>query len=179
ARARFRARLRRAETHGRFRANSPVTTLGRITTVHAKLTIIDDPLLRIGSANINNRSMDFDTECDMSFEAAGRAGTGARREIERLRTKLLAHWLGCDEAIMDAAIRKAGAVGAGVEALRNAGYARLRPIEPKALGPLGELVAHYHLGDPLGPGDNWRPWVRKRASANAERRGREAVKAEG
>jgi phosphatidylserine/phosphatidylglycerophosphate/cardiolipin synthase-like enzyme len=178
-RARFLARLRRADKHGRFQAYSPVTTLGRIIIVHAKLTIIDDRLLRIGSANINNRSMGFDTECDMSFEAAGRAGTGARREIERLRTKLLAHWLGCDEAIMDAAIRKAGAVGVGVEALRNAGYARLRPIELKPLRPLGELVADYHLGDPVGPGDNWRPWARKQALTNAERRGREAVKAEG
>ena len=33
---------------------------------------IDDTLLRIGSANINNRSMGFDTECDLSLEAAGR-----------------------------------------------------------------------------------------------------------
>jgi phosphatidylserine/phosphatidylglycerophosphate/cardiolipin synthase-like enzyme len=176
-RARFLARLKRADKHGRFQAYSPVTTLGRIVIVHAKLTIIDDRLLRIGSANINNRSMGFDTECDMSFEAAGQAGTGNRREIERLRTKLLAHWLGCDEAIMSAAIRKAGAVGAGVEALRNAGYARLRPIELKSLGPLGELVGDYHLGDPLGPADSWRPWSRKRGAANAERRGRGAVKA--
>ncbi len=176
-RARFLGRLKRADKHGRFQAYSPVTTLGRIIVVHAKLTIVDDRLLRIGSANINNRSMGFDTECDMSFEAVGRAGTGNRREIGRLRTKLLAHWLGCEEAIMDAAIRKAGGVGAGVEALRNAGYARLRPIELKPLGPLGELIADYHLGDPLGPGDSWRPWRRKRGSANADRRGREAAKA--
>ncbi|MFI4965835.1 MAG: phospholipase D-like domain-containing protein [Caulobacterales bacterium] len=175
-RGRFIERLKRADKHGRFQAYSPVTTLGRIIIVHAKLTIIDDRLLRIGSANINNRSMGFDTECDMSFEAAGRAGSGNRAEIARLRTRLLAHWLGCDAALLEAAVRKAGGVGAGVEALRNAGYARLRPIELKPRGPVGEVVADYHLGDPFSAADSWRPWRRKRESASADRRGREAAK---
>lgn len=171
-RVKFIERLRRGDKHGRFRAYSPVTTLGRIIIVHAKLTIVDDRLLRIGSANINNRSMGFDTECDMSFEATGRAGTGNRREIHRLRTRLLAHWLGCGEAAMEAAIHEARGVGAGLEALRNAGYARLRPIELKPLGPVSELVADYHLGDPFSPADSGRPWRRRRESAGAARRGR-------
>ena len=175
-RVRFIEKLKRADKHGRFQAYSPVTTLGRIIIVHAKLTIIDDRLLRIGSANINNRSMGFDTECDMSFEAAGRPGTGNRREIQRLRTRLLAHWLGCDEPTVDEAIRKAGGVGRGLETLRHAGYARLRPIQLKELGPLGQVVADYHLGDPFTPADSWRAWGRKHQSANADRRGREVAK---
>jgi phosphatidylserine/phosphatidylglycerophosphate/cardiolipin synthase-like enzyme len=80
-RVRFIETLKRADKFNRFRAYSPVTTLGRIIIVHAKLTIIDDQLLRIGSANINNRSLGFDTECDMTFEAAGRAGSGNRRQM--------------------------------------------------------------------------------------------------
>jgi phosphatidylserine/phosphatidylglycerophosphate/cardiolipin synthase-like enzyme len=169
-RVKFIERLKRADKHGRFQAYSPVTTLGRIIIVHAKLTIIDDRLLRIGSANINNRSMGFDTECDMSFEATGRAGTGNRREIQRLRTRLLAHWLGCDDERMDAAIAKAGGVGKGLEALRHAGYARLRPIELPPLKPLAELVATYHVGDPCGPQDSWRPWRRRGIARNASHR---------
>lgn len=172
----FIQKLKRADKHGRLQAYSPVTTLGRIIIVHAKLTIIDDRLLRIGSANINNRSMGFDTECDMSFEAAGRSGTGNRREIAALRTRLLAHWLGCDEAVMAEAIRKAGGVGAGLEALRTAGYARLRPIELKQPGGVGKVVAAYHAGDPFSPADSWKPWRRKRESESAARRGREAAK---
>ena len=39
----------------------------------AEARSFDDTLLRIGSANINNRSLGFDTECDMSFEAQGPA----------------------------------------------------------------------------------------------------------
>jgi phosphatidylserine/phosphatidylglycerophosphate/cardiolipin synthase-like enzyme len=174
-RVRFIETLKRADKHGRFHAYSPVTTLGRIIIVHAKLTIIDDRLLRIGSANINNRSMGFDTECDLSFEAAGRAGTGNRAAITRLRTQLLAHWLGCDEAIVEAALRKAGGVGAGLEALRNAGHARLRPIELPPVKGVAAVIATYHLGDPFSPADGWRPWRRKTASENAARRGREAM----
>jgi phosphatidylserine/phosphatidylglycerophosphate/cardiolipin synthase-like enzyme len=167
--------LKRADKHGRFRAYSPVTTLGRIIIVHAKLTIIDDRLLRIGSANINNRSMGFDTECDLSFEATGRAGGGNRGEIVRLRTRLLAHWLGCDQVTVEAAIRKTGGVGPGVETLRRAGYARLRPIELPPVKGLAALIADYHLGDPFSPNDGWRPWRRKAHAKTAARRGRESA----
>lgn len=171
-RAKFLETLKRADKHGRLQAYSPVTTLGRIIIVHAKLTIIDDRLLRIGSANINNRSMGFDTECDMSFEAEGRTGTGNRGEIAALRTRLLAHWLGCDEAIMAAALRKAGGVGKGVEALRNAGYARLRPMLQPQVSGVSAFVAAYHLGDPFSPRDSWRWWRRKTEAQRADRRGR-------
>ena len=37
--------------------------------VHSKVMIVDDGFLRVGSANLNNRSMGADTECDLAFEA--------------------------------------------------------------------------------------------------------------
>jgi phosphatidylserine/phosphatidylglycerophosphate/cardiolipin synthase-like enzyme len=155
--------LRSADRHGRFQAYSPVTTLGRTIIVHAKLTIIDDRLMRIGSANINNRSAGFDTECDLSLEASGPGSAANRAEITRLRNKLLAHWLGCVEAPMEAAIHRTGKVGAALEMLRNSGYCRLRPIELKPLHPLAAFIAAFHLGDPVGPADSWRPWKRRKA----------------
>jgi phosphatidylserine/phosphatidylglycerophosphate/cardiolipin synthase-like enzyme len=156
-----------ADRHGRFHAYIPVTTLGRTIIVHAKLTIIDDRLLRIGSSNINNRSFGFDTECDLSLEASGPARSANRREILRLRNKLLAHWLGCVRPPLEEAIRTAGSVGGALESLRKGGYCRLRPIELKPLHPLAAFIAAYHLGDPVGPGDAWRPWKRS-AAAKAE-----------
>ena len=48
--------------------------------VHAKMTIIDDKLLRIGSSNLNNRSMGLDSECDLTIEVReddGRRATEA------------------------------------------------------------------------------------------------------
>jgi phosphatidylserine/phosphatidylglycerophosphate/cardiolipin synthase-like enzyme len=167
--------LKVADRHGRFHAYSPVTTLGRTIIVHAKLTIIDDVLLRIGSANINNRSLGFDTECDLSLEATGLPSTGNRAEITRLRGKLLTHWLGCVDGAMEDAICRTGSVGAALEELRGSGYCRLRPIEPKPLQPLATFIAAYHLGDPVGPRDSWRPWRRRGAIAIAARRSAQAT----
>ncbi len=155
--------LKAADRHGRCRAYSPVTTLGKTIIVHAKLTIIDDTLLRIGSSNINNRSMGFDTECDLSFEAAGPGSAANRGEIIRLRNKLLSHWLGCGDQPIKEAIQKSGSVGGALESLRTHGYCRLRPIEPEPLMPLAAFIAAVHLGDPVGPQDSWRPWRRKKA----------------
>lgn len=38
--------------------------------VHSKILIIDDRIIHIGSANMNDRSMGFDTECDVSMTAS-------------------------------------------------------------------------------------------------------------
>ena len=37
--------------------------------VHSKVMIVDDVLLHVGSANLNNRSIGLDTECDLAIEA--------------------------------------------------------------------------------------------------------------
>jgi phosphatidylserine/phosphatidylglycerophosphate/cardiolipin synthase-like enzyme len=161
--------LRSGDKHGRLRVYSPVTTLGRTIIVHAKLTIIDDTLLRIGSANINNRSMGFDTECDLSLEATS---SEHRAEITRLRNKLLAHWLGCVEGPLEDAISTTESVGTALEIMRNAGYARLRPIELEPLNPFAAFVAAHHLGDPIGPRDAWRPWLRRQVGTQEARAGR-------
>lgn len=162
-RSRFIERLREANAHDRLRVYSPVTTLGRTIIVHAKLTIIDDVFLRIGSSNMNNRSIGFDTECDLSLEASGAGAAATRRAINDIRTHLVAHWLGCSQARLEAAVGEARGLGKAIEALRAGGRCRLRPIEPKKLGPLSAFIATFHLGDPIQPGDSWRPWRRRAA----------------
>ncbi|WP_245452202.1 VTT domain-containing protein [Bradyrhizobium forestalis] len=62
--------------------------------VHSKLMIVDNRILRIGSANLNNRSMGADCECDLIFEAA----TEEHRDfIASVRHRLIAHFCGLDE----------------------------------------------------------------------------------
>jgi phosphatidylserine/phosphatidylglycerophosphate/cardiolipin synthase-like enzyme len=158
----FFKRLAGADAHGRLRAYVPRTEGGKLIIVHAKVAIIDDSLLRIGSANLNNRSGGFDTECDLTLEAGPREA-GARAAIAALRARLVAHWLGCAPEAAASAIAEAGGVGAGVERLRAEGRHRLSPLIPKPIGPLAALIAAYHLGDPTGPSDSWRPWRRPRA----------------
>ena len=164
-RSRFIARLKAADTRGRFQIYSPVTTLGRGIIVHAKLTIIDDVLARIGSANLDNRSFGFDTECDLSIEADGPNEARSRRAIAGLRTGLVAHWLGCAPEEVEAAMAREEGLRPAIDSLREDGRCRLRPIAPKRLHPLAAAIARLHIGDPVTPADSFRPWKRRRAMA--------------
>lgn len=68
--------------------------------VHAKVLIVDDTFLRIGSSNLNNRSMGFDTECDLAIEAVT---AEHRAAIARIRNRLIAeHWGSDAEAVEQA-----------------------------------------------------------------------------
>ena len=78
ARARLLKLVHDADQHDRFRIYTPVTAKGEDIYVHAKILIVDDRLLRIGSSNLNNRSMGFDTECDVAVEAVAGAPDEAR-----------------------------------------------------------------------------------------------------
>lgn len=157
-RSAFLKRLEDADRHGRFRAYSPVTRNGRIIIVHAKLAIIDDRLIRIGSSNVNNRSQGFDTECDLTLEAG--AGPATRPCVSEFRDRLIAHWLGCDERDVDQAVKAHGGVGGAVESLRAKGLDRLRPLQSRRHGAFSRFVATHHLGDPISAADSLRPWRR-------------------
>lgn len=87
-RARMIERLRDADERaggGRFSIFHPVNADGTPTYVHAKVFVVDDRLLKIGSSNIDNRSMGFDTECDVAIEAAsGRNVLSSEASLSRL-----------------------------------------------------------------------------------------------
>ena len=119
----------------------------------------------MGSANINNRSTGFDTECDVAIEADdGAKGAETRAVIRGRRTALLAHWLGKPEAEFDAALAKEGSISGAIEAMDcGSDQRRLAPLLPKPIGLLASFIAAYHIGDPAGPHDSWRPWTRRRA----------------
>jgi phospholipase D1/2 len=70
--------------------------------VHSKVMIVDDRLLRIGSANLNNRSMGADSECDLVIEARSDA---EREAISAARSRLLAMHCGVSEADAAEALR--------------------------------------------------------------------------
>ncbi|MDP1869894.1 MAG: VTT domain-containing protein [Bradyrhizobium sp.] len=61
--------------------------------IHSKVMIVDDGFLRIGSANLNNRSMGADTECDLAFEADGDEHSEFIRDQRR---RLIGHFCGVD-----------------------------------------------------------------------------------
>ena len=88
-------RLRQADRGARFHAYYAFIDgleAGTCIDVHSKLMLIDDAWLRVGSANLCNRSMALDSECDLALEASGR--TDIARQIRALRDRLLAEHLG-------------------------------------------------------------------------------------
>jgi phospholipase D1/2 len=83
--------------------------------VHAKVMVVDDVLARVGSANLSNRSMGFDTECDLAVEAEGQGPVAAG--IRQLRDRLLAEHLGVSPDVVATAIAERGSLIAAIEAL--------------------------------------------------------------
>ena len=157
-------RLQAADVFGRFRAYCPKTVRGRPIIVHAKVTVVDDRLVRIGSCNLNNRSGGFDTECELAIETDDPA---AQQAIANLRGRLIGHFLGRSAADVAAAVQRHGGLIAGVEALRHG--PRLTPLSVRRLGPLAQFIAAYHLGDPCRPSDSWKIFKRRRRIENEVR----------
>ncbi|HEY5008796.1 MAG TPA: phospholipase D-like domain-containing protein, partial [Caulobacteraceae bacterium] len=153
-------RLHRADVFGRFRAYHADTSSGGPIIIHAKLAITDDSLARIGSANLNNRSSELDTECELAIEACDEATAAA---IARLRNRLVGHYLARSAADVATEIERHGGLIGAIDALNRHG--RLKPITPLKMGAFTSLIAAYHLGDPIGVYDAWRPWRRKRVLA--------------
>lgn len=132
-RTRFRRILEAAGAGRRLRLAYPRVEEGSATKpvmVHSKVMIVDDRLARIGSANLNNRSMGADSECDLVVEAAS---DGERQRIAKLRNSLIAMHCGVSEAeaaraIADTSLVEASrALGANGRSLAD-----LRDPEPDA-----------------------------------------------
>jgi phosphatidylserine/phosphatidylglycerophosphate/cardiolipin synthase-like enzyme len=151
-------RLRAADRHKRFRAYFPRTAKGKAIIVHSKVAVIDNRILRIGSANLNNRSGGFDTECDSAIEASGSMDETA---IAQFRARLIGHFTDVAPGDVETLTLKHGLVGA-LDRLTSESGARLAPLEPERSGPLAALIAAYHIGDPLDASDSWRPLRRRR-----------------
>jgi phosphatidylserine/phosphatidylglycerophosphate/cardiolipin synthase-like enzyme len=155
-------RLRSHDRFGRLRVYSPRTASGRSIIVHSKVSIADDRLLRVGSTNLNNRSLGLDTECDLALEAGnGPAGAELRRTIRSIRDHLIGHFLGCEPGRVAEETARAGSIVRAIDAIDPDG-SRLAPIPPPRGGPIGRLMARYQLGNPYGQSDVFRPWRRRR-----------------
>jgi phospholipase D1/2 len=117
------------------------------TMVHSKVMIVDDRLLRIGSANLNNRSMGTDTECDLVIEARTAA---ERKTIASIRNRLLADHCGVAVADVEAALVQMPSLIAVAERLSGRGH-RLEPTHDAANG--FDTFSPYLMGvaDPERP----------------------------
>lgn len=148
ARHRLVETLRAADRHGRFRILAAVTDGGARITVHAKTMIVDDRLLRIGSANLSNRSMGLDTECDTAIEAAEHQSE-ARAAIARVRNDLLAEHLGSSVEEVAATLEASGgSLIRAIERLERPEGRRLLPLKDAEPSTLGVTMMDVGLFDP-------------------------------
>lgn len=149
ARALLLAELRAADTHGRLRFLTPVTAGGADIYVHAKILVIDDRLLRVGSSNINNRSLGLDTECDIAVELPGGEADDA---VAGVVDRLLAEHLGVDLAVVQAARRdNDGSIVQTVDLLMRPSGKTLVRFEPPQLTDAQRTLAEERLLDPDWP----------------------------
>ncbi|MGE2729531.1 phospholipase D-like domain-containing protein [Mycolicibacterium vaccae] len=112
-----------ADEHRRFAAFWPVTERGTSIYVHSKVLVADQRLLRIGSSNLNNRSLGFDSECDVAVEAdpRDRQDELVRRVITGVRDRLIAEHLGVPADEFTATAERTGSFLAAIRALAGDG----------------------------------------------------------
>jgi phosphatidylserine/phosphatidylglycerophosphate/cardiolipin synthase-like enzyme len=128
-------RLSRADLHDRLRTyclSVPGQGGACGVFVHSKLMIIDDRLLRVGSANLNNRSTGLDSECDLAIESRDEATAKA---IADVRARLLAEHMGVTAEAFSAAHRSSDSLIGAIDQL-NSGERHLNRIQAKPEGPV-------------------------------------------
>ncbi|MEV0431681.1 phospholipase D-like domain-containing protein [Nocardia sp. NPDC050413] len=152
ARRRLLHLLWKADTEQRLGVYYPVTADGAPIYVHAKVLVVDDRLLRVGSSNLNNRSMGFDTECDLAVEVTPVTPDGEvlRETILGMRRRLLCEHLDTDPAKFDATLAETSSLVRTVEALRGEGRTLIR-FEPETVADEDSPLAESELMDPERP----------------------------
>lgn len=159
ARARLYTWLKRADRHDRLRVYHPVGSGGEAIYVHAKVLIGDDNVLKIGSSNINNRSLRLDTECDVTIVAGARS-KAVMRQVAWTRNDLLGEHLGVPAETVAASLAQTGSLIATIEALAGPGRS-LRPYVPPELNGIEKWLADNEVLDPEGPEEMFEPLARR------------------
>jgi phospholipase D1/2 len=149
-RGRLIEKIKQSDRFGRFHAYSPhIPNLpdACCLDVHSKLMIVDDRILRMGSANLCNRSMSVDTECDIVIESRGQADIAAN--IREFRDELLAEHLDVPRDAVQKKILETGALHRTIDSF-HCDARTLRPFEE--LHEYPEAVVNFAaVADPDEP----------------------------
>ncbi|MBD3730178.1 MAG: phospholipase [Sphingomonadales bacterium] len=129
--------------------------------VHAKLMIVDDKILRIGSSNLNNRSMRLDSECDLFIDCARPGNEGACDAIAGLRHSLLAEHLGLRAEEIGPLLAQHGSM---IELVKHCsgGRRQLRRLDLPELTAIEADMADNALLDPEHPEEFFEPIAKRR-----------------
>ncbi|MGH7855223.1 MAG: VTT domain-containing protein, partial [Candidatus Binatia bacterium] len=150
-RGRLLKRLTATDQHHRLRVYCPVLNQQSQScmSVHSKLMVIDDRLVRVGSANLSNRSMGFDTECDVAIEAGDRAEV--EQAIARFRNNLIAEHLGSSAEEVAAVLHQTNSLIATIKALLGNPQRGLALVDCTVPDWLDQMIPEYAVVDPESP----------------------------
>ncbi|AKM10392.1 phospholipase D-like domain-containing protein [Croceicoccus naphthovorans] len=156
ARARLLKAIGKVDTKQRFRVYIPRTAGDNPIYVHAKLMIVDDQVLKLGSANMNNRSLGLDSECDLLLDATRFDNGDEVAKIRALRHDLLAEHMGLDPAEIGPLIEQYGSMHAMIQNHPQPGRA-LRLYEMPKLNGVEKALADDEWLDPESADDMFEP----------------------
>lgn len=153
-RARLLRRLAESDAFGRLRLYYPrIPDLqAGCMNVHSKVMVVDDVLARVGSANLSNRSMGLDSECDLALDAELDPRLGP--VVAGFRDRLVAEHLDVPPAELSRVLAARGSLIGAIEALagRPRSLERL-PIpadpDPAATGAAAGPPVHLAFLDGL------------------------------
>jgi phosphatidylserine/phosphatidylglycerophosphate/cardiolipin synthase-like enzyme/uncharacterized membrane protein YdjX (TVP38/TMEM64 family) len=151
-RARIHQRLKAADTTARYRMYCPHLPglADGCLNVHSKVFSVDDTLFCVGSANMSNRSMAFDTECNLVVEAgAGEDGERIRMAIARMRARLLGEHLAAMPQTVMETLNAHGSLHRTVEVLRR--ERTLAVMDPVITPEMAVLTLDNAVFDPERP----------------------------
>lgn len=160
ARSRLFEAVKQYDRHNRLRVYTPCTERGMAIYVHAKIMVVDDIMLRVGSSNLNNRSMRLDTECDVVLDATLPGQAHIAATIRAIRDDLAAEHLDVTPDEFARMFDATESLIEAVEQLRGQGRT-LKPYLPPALTRLGTFLAERQLLDPDGPEQTFDPFARR------------------
>lgn len=155
-RARVHARLKAADTKARYRMYCPhLPGLGAdCLNVHSKVFAVDDDLFCVGSANMSNRSLVLDTECNLVIDAreGGDEADCARiRElIAGMRNRLLAEHLDTTPQAVAGALTRLGSLHAAIAELKTERRWMIE-FDPIAIPSADALIPANAVFDPERP----------------------------
>ncbi len=132
---------------GMYYPHVPGLPQGTCVDVNSKVMVVDDEWLRVGSANVCNRSMGMDTECDLTFEAAG--DTRVAEVVRNVRNRLIAEHLGVSPQQVATEHSRLGSLNAAIKVLQGEERS-LKALDPLAGGP--DAIVHVAtFADPEKP----------------------------
>lgn len=138
--------LRKADKGGRLELYTCKLAGGKrnVLKIHSKIMTVDNRYVMIGSANLSNRSMGLDTECNLIVDCSN--DEQKQKVVNRFRADLLAEHSGMPADKFDLENLKNGPLSKILQGQENKSrfIEEIEPVEPD---DLDEIISESRLGD--------------------------------